>query len=166
MAKNSQRGLSQSWGHFRLNVSHLFILLAKKLSTFHCLDLTVLGGSIGIFLGRIANFINGELFGRVIEKKAWISVQFPQEMLIWLSDKNTQALQNLGKAVGKLKNSVTIDMWQSWVYQFETTGQQKSQIYSAVYSLIKAVEKGNQEVILSLKPVLSHRYPSQIYQAF
>ncbi len=36
----------------------------NKVSTFYFLDLVALSAPIGIFLGRIANFINSELYGR------------------------------------------------------------------------------------------------------
>ncbi|MFC1754204.1 prolipoprotein diacylglyceryl transferase [Thermoproteota archaeon] len=39
------------------------------------LDLTALASTIGLFLGRIANFINGELYGRVTS--VWWAVIFP-----------------------------------------------------------------------------------------
>ena len=158
-------GLASHGGIAGLIVAVYLFCWRRKLPAFHCLDLTVLGGSLGIFFGRIANFINGELFGRVIEKKAWLSVQFPQEMLLWVSDKKTQALRELGEAVSQLKTPIREGIWQNWIYQFESTGQQSSAIYSAVYSLIKATEKGNQKVISSLQAVLNHRHPSQIYQA-
>ena len=35
------------------------------------------------FVGRIANFINGELYGRIIEGSAWLAVRFPSEVLLW-----------------------------------------------------------------------------------
>lgn len=42
-------------------------------------DTIVCGAPLGIFLGRIANFINGELFGRVTNV-SW-AMQFPTELL-------------------------------------------------------------------------------------
>ena len=42
-------------------------------------DTLVCGARLGIFLGRIANFINGELFGRVTNV-SW-AMQFPTELL-------------------------------------------------------------------------------------
>jgi len=42
-------------------------------------DTLVVGSPLGVFCGRIANFINGELFGRVTEVP-W-AVKFPTELL-------------------------------------------------------------------------------------
>ena len=39
----------------------------KKISTFFMLDILACVSPIGIFLGRVANFINGELIGKVTD---------------------------------------------------------------------------------------------------
>lgn len=140
------------------------ILFAKKrgFCFYHCLDIAALG-SIGIFFGRIANFINGELYGRIIKDKALLSVQFPQEILLWVSQKKIQHLQDLSSVVSHFK--IHANTWSDWIYKFESTGQYRSQIYSVIYSILEACEKGNQEIIASLKLIISHRHPSQLYQA-
>ena len=142
------------------------ILFAKRhgFSTYHCLDLTVFG-SLGIFFGRIANFINGELFGRIIEGKTLLAVQFPQEMLLWVSQRKTEHLKDLSIVVTKIKTGLNSDIWQDWIYQFGSNGSYKPQIYSALHSLIEACQNGNKEVITTLKEIISYRHPSQIYQS-
>ncbi len=159
-------GLASHGGIMGLIVAIVLFGRRKRISAFHGLDLAVLGGSIGLFFGRITNFINGELFGRVIEKQALWAVQFPQEMFHWVSEKKVSALQELAPAIRHLKRPVSGAMWRDWLYQWESTGQQKSQIYSVIRSLTKAVEEGHQEVISALSLVISHRHPSQIYQGF
>ena len=49
---------------------------ARGLQMLRVSDMLVLVGPIGLFLGRIANFINGELYGRVSDV-AWAMV-FPR----------------------------------------------------------------------------------------
>jgi phosphatidylglycerol:prolipoprotein diacylglycerol transferase len=59
----------------------LFVLVygrIKKLSFAGLADDLVCVGPIGVFFGRIANFINGELYGRATQV-AW-AVQFPNEL--------------------------------------------------------------------------------------
>ena len=46
----------------------------KKISTFYFLDIVALSSPIGIFFGRIANFINSELYGK--ETDLFWSVKF------------------------------------------------------------------------------------------
>ena len=49
--------------------------IKKKISTFFLLDIIACVSPVGIFLGRIANFINGELVGK-ITSSSW-GVIFP-----------------------------------------------------------------------------------------
>ena len=159
-------GLASHGGIIGLIVAIILFGRRKGISAFHSLDLTVLGGSLGLFFGRITNFINGELFGRVIENQALWAVQFPQEMFNWVSEKKISALQDLTQAISHLKKPVSEGTWREWLYQLEATGQYQSAIYSVIRSLIKAVENGQQEIISALTLVISYRHPSQIYQAF
>ena len=158
-------GLASHGGFIGVITATVWFAKRKGFSPLHCLDLTALG-AVGIFFGRLANFINGELFGRVVEGKALLAVQFPQEMLLWVSQKKTGYLRELSSAVADLKKGINPDLWRDWVYQFESTGAYRGQIYSAVHSLIKACENGNKEIIAALQPIISYRHPSQIYQAF
>jgi len=160
-------GLSSHGGILGLCCATFLFARKHNLSCFHCLDMTVLGASLGIFFGRIANFINGELFGRIIEKNVLLAVQFPKEMLNWVAHKKTEYLQDLGEAVRAANiKGVNPQTWQDLLYQFDSVRQAESQMYYIIYSLIKACEQGHKEVIESLKIVLSYRHPSQIYQAF
>ena len=56
-------------------MEHFYFLKKKNVPTFFLLDIIACVSPIGIFLGRIANFINGELIGKVTEV-SW-SVIFP-----------------------------------------------------------------------------------------
>ncbi|MEM9881683.1 MAG: prolipoprotein diacylglyceryl transferase [Planctomycetota bacterium] len=50
-----------------------------KLSKLHIVDLLAFGAPLGLFFGRVANFINGELFGRRVSADFPLAVRFPQE---------------------------------------------------------------------------------------
>ena len=166
LLKIHEGGLASHGGIVGLIIAIVYFAKKYKLSVHSCLDLAAFGG-FGVFLGRITNFINGELYGRVIEgKAAWLAVQFPQEMFSWVSDKKIESLKKLSPAISKLKQGMEEDTWTNWIYQFESTGQYKNNIYSGIHSLIQACEEGNQAVISSLKEVISYRHPSQLYQAF
>ena len=43
----------------------MYISIKRKISVFFLLDIIACVSPIGIFLGRIANFVNGELIGKV-----------------------------------------------------------------------------------------------------
>ena len=55
-------------------ISTYFFSIKHKTSVFYFLDLVALSSPIGIFLGRISNFINSELYGR--ETEVFWSVKF------------------------------------------------------------------------------------------
>ena len=56
-------GMSFHGGVLGVIISTYFFCKKNKLNTFYFLDLISLSAPIGIFLGRIANFINSELYG-------------------------------------------------------------------------------------------------------
>ena len=53
-----------SWRCNWNNYSNLLFSLKKKVNIFYFLDLVCLSAPIGIFFGRISNYINSELYGR------------------------------------------------------------------------------------------------------
>ena len=167
LLKIHQGGLASHGGILGLLITTLLFARKRKLPSLHCLDLVSATAGLGIFFGRCANFINGELYGRVIQGPVLLAVQFPQEIFRWISEKKIEYLKDLSTAVSALNiKSINADIWQDWMYQADLTGHFNQRIYSVIYSLISACEKGNQQVIQALKPVLSYRHPSQIYQAF
>ena len=68
-------GMSFHGGLLGIIFSIYFFTRSKKLSFLHLCDLVSVVAPIGIFLGRIANFINTELIGRPTE--FYISVIYP-----------------------------------------------------------------------------------------
>ena len=61
-------GMSFHGGLLGVIVATYFFSKRNKIKTFIFLDLISMSAPIGIFLGRIANFINGELYGLPTEK--------------------------------------------------------------------------------------------------
>ena len=68
-------GMAFHGGMIGVIFSTYIFCLKKNLNFFLFSDFLACSAPIGIFLGRIANFINGELVGRITEKK--IGVIFP-----------------------------------------------------------------------------------------
>lgn len=167
LLKVHQGGMASHGGIIGLIVATALFAKKNKLPAYHCLDITALVAGLGFFFGRIANFINGELYGRVITGKTLLAVQFPQEMLAWVSERKTEYLNKLSPAVEALNKNMDSDRWLNLVEQFAdfSSRQVSAQIYSTVHSLISACEQGNQAVISALKEVLFYRHPSQLYQA-
>lgn len=68
-------GMSFHGGFLGITVAVLLFALKHKLPVLTLGDLAAAGAPIGLFFGRIANFINGELFGRITDMP-W-AVEFP-----------------------------------------------------------------------------------------
>ena len=122
----------------------------------HVLDLLAFGAPLGLFFGRIANFINGELFGRPVEAGSiamrW-AVKFPQEMYRWNPEVPAE-----NALIGKVREaSQFLPELKDGKY-FETWGQH-------VTAIIHAIQNGNREVTRIVAPVLTARHPSQLYEA-
>ncbi|MES2856573.1 MAG: prolipoprotein diacylglyceryl transferase, partial [Bdellovibrionota bacterium] len=115
-------GMASHGGMIGVFVAALLFARRHKLDWRHLGDLTVLGGSVGFFFGRLANFINGELFGRAAEGFKW-AVKFPSEIFLWLQhDKGmsiaefegqTNLLSRLNETVQKA--GINLEQWTSWV---------------------------------------------------
>ncbi len=123
-----------------------------KVPALHVLDALALVTPIGLMLGRIANFINGELLGKIVAMPGkpgpWWSVRFPQEIL------SGHAPQLNTDQQISLDNLILGSMRQ---------GDRFGTAYERVMSRVWAHD---QTIIDQLAPLLSARHPSQLYQAF
>ena len=170
--KVNEGGMASHGGIVGVMVVCYLYARAHKLPILHCMDLVVFGGSLGFFFGRIANFINGELYGRVApEGYAW-AVKFPTEILQW-AQKDYGQLTKLTPAVEALHELKTpsgeviplnANLWQAWL---GTTHDMinRQHVHETIEALIKAVQDKNQAVVAALEPVLTARYPSQLFQS-
>ena len=165
-------GMSSHGGIIGLFIGAWVFSYKKGYSFFHLLDLTVFGGAAGIVFGRIANFINGELYGRVIESATLWGVQFPSEITSWYYSWNEQKLRSLKTVVSKL-NSIKNPFGENeikaseamWEMLISNKERFTAEILSALNRILSYAQQGHQEVILALKDVLPIRHPSQLYQA-
>lgn len=148
-----------------------------KLNFLHCLDITVLGGSLGFFFGRIANFINGELYGREVASKISWAVKFPSELGEWarFEPQKLERLGGLVEAIGEIPvqysggpNTLyaTKAQWSSWVGQYKFSQTANFNVNQFIDYIQQQVYLGNQKVLEGLQWVLTARHPSQLYQAF
>lgn len=97
-------------------------------------------GPLGLFFGRMANFINGELYGRVATGVAW-AVKFP-------------------RSLGEEPQEVQAMAWQAATRVDPALGDATS-----LEALVVA-SRENPEVEKVLAEFLQPRHPSQIYEAF
>ncbi|CAN5869846.1 hypothetical protein BH11PLA1_BH11PLA1_15280 [soil metagenome] len=125
--------------------------------TLHVMDCMGLVACFGLFLGRIANFVNGELLGAIVSPPGtpgpWWTVQFPRELDGW-------------EAPGVLAPGT---------HTPALTPAQLDQLDALVSSVQRPQDKWSDALhyITShaakfqpqLEPLLSSRHPSQLYQA-
>jgi phosphatidylglycerol:prolipoprotein diacylglycerol transferase len=118
----------------------------------HTSDVLCLVAPFGIFFGRLANFINGELLGRIVampgQPAPWWAVRYPQELLSGqapaLSPEQAVALEKLVAQVAAPAPIATEGAWRAGLERLvASAGQHRAQ----------------------LEPLLSARHPSQLYQA-
>lgn len=78
-------GMASHGGILGLTLYTLWYARRHRISFLNLADNLVVVGPVGVFFGRCANFINGELYGRVAH--VFWAVQFPKEILFYTTDK-------------------------------------------------------------------------------
>jgi phosphatidylglycerol:prolipoprotein diacylglycerol transferase len=127
-------GMSSHGGILGLILFTLYYARRHKISWLNLGDNLVVTAPIGLFFGRCANFINGELYGRAA-RVPW-AILFPKELL----DRPAEA----DKAVAAASS-------------IDPTLTTPEAIVAAA---------GRLEIKDVLRPILTPRHPSQLYEAF
>lgn len=145
------RGGMASHGAFvGLVVAAWRVARTNRVPTMHVLDALALVGLPGVFLGRLANFVNGELLGRIVampgEPAPWWAVRYPSELIDGHApplspDQEARLRALLGR-----------------VAPGEPYGD-------AARTLIRDIQHGAHQLATDLTPLLAARHPSQLYQA-
>ena len=130
-------GMSSHGGILGVVLFSLYYARRHKLTWTNLGDNLVVAVPIGLFLGRCANFINGELYGRVANLP-W-AVQFPKELL---ESTNGAEAERALAACRQIDPSL-----------------------STVEAIIESV-RTNPQVVETLRGILTPRHPSQLYEAF
>ncbi len=138
-------GMASHGGIAGVMVACILYGLKNRITPWHLLDCVAFCAPIGLGLGRLANFVNGELWGRPLDPEQqssppWWSVKYPDEML-------EPDFQN-GSNVDGLATMVS-----------NPNGEWGRQ------SLRDAVYSGRTDVSDAVSPYLTAYYPSQLFQA-
>lgn len=145
-------GMASHGGMIGLILASIWVARREKTAPLHVLDTLALVAPPGIFLGRLANFVNGELLGKVVAPPAfmtngvqdapWWSVRFPQEL------RERATSEQVEEIVRLLPQASTEEGYLSLVDQ-----------------MVRGVRDGDQRAIDFVTPLLNARHPSQLYQA-
>ena len=129
-------GMSSHGGIIGLVLFTLYYARKYKISFLNLGDNLGVVAPIGLFFGRCANFINGELYGRPTNV-AW-AVEFPKELLesgnVAQSDKALALAQQIDPGLHSVDNVI-------------------------------AAAQSNPQIEQILRTVLTPRHPSQLYEA-
>ena len=152
-------GMASHGGFLGVWIACFYFAKKHKIQFPHLGDLTIVGASMGIFLGRIANFINGELFGRISTPDFPLAVKFPQEIHRWIGY-TPEKITRLKDAAMTL--NISPSDWNKWI---DNIPAYKSKFYGLADQIIFQVQEGNSQLIEALRPALDPRHPSQLYAA-
>ena len=132
--------------------------IVGRVPVLHVLDVFTLVAPAGVFFGRIANFVNGELLGRFAappgDSGPWWSVQYPQELDLAHYDKATRIISP-GEHLQQ-----TPEQWNQILRLASSIGRDGD----PRDGLRKLAHEG-WNYADQLRPLVSARYPSQLLQA-
>jgi phosphatidylglycerol:prolipoprotein diacylglycerol transferase len=146
-------GMASHGGILGLTIFAFFYARKTKVSWPGIGDGLVIVSCLGVFFGRIANFINGELYGRVTS--AAIGMKFPKELL------EPENEGNLRAAMAEAKEADPERLGQLWQAYDQTPNELRGQMFEGVMT----VSRDNPAVLEVLAKYVETRHPSQLYQA-
>jgi phosphatidylglycerol---prolipoprotein diacylglyceryl transferase len=160
-------GMASHGGMIGVFIAIVLFSRKSKVPALHVLDLAAIGALPGLFLGRLANFVNGELIGRAIpdqQNPPWWSMKFPQEMRHWTIEQ-LSALRPIVDYAG-----VSSSDWTGALAAISSNPDAppdwaSDMVHIVIDRLILSAQQGNDSVIEHLSSILTAVYPSQIIQA-
>lgn len=127
---------------------------SQRLPLLHLMDLTALVCTPGLFFGRLANFINGELLGDIVaapgKEAPWWAVKFPQERF---SDMEPTLSASQQQQLAEIINTYRIG------------NESDVTTWDRLLELIRSHTPAGHEAAAKIAPLISARHPSQLYQA-
>jgi phosphatidylglycerol:prolipoprotein diacylglycerol transferase len=106
-------------------------------------DLFAFGAPAGLALGRLANFVNGELIGRPVRETFPLAVKFPQEIYAWSAGRRAELYDQLPSP------EIALIDQSRWTAP----------------AVVQQVQAGHEKVIEAIAPLLTPRHPWQLYAA-
>ncbi len=132
-----------------------------KAPTLHILDTLAMIACAGLGLGRLANFINGELLGKIValpgQPAPWWAVRFPQEL---------QSTFMKPDGTGGHRPELTPEQFKALDAVMEPFRIPGRSIDEAFGRVIEKIQSGDHALARAIEPFISARHPSQLYQAF
>ena len=149
-------GMASHGGILGLVIFTWFYAKRKKVSWLRLGDGLCVVAPLGLMLGRLANFINGELYGRTAQGVAW-AMKFPDALLNRKLPESKQFDAAMTAAVEvepRLEPAYT-----AWDHGFGNFPGGR------LYQQMRAFQLDNPEISRAIAPFLEARHPSPLYQA-
>lgn len=145
-------GMSSHGGVIGVAIAIILFARREKIPILAVGDAVAFVVPWGLMFGRLANWVNGELWGRALPpdlqvNAPWWSVKYPQELTLF--DKLPAALEplrDLAPAADRL-NDARFTQW----------------VIATAYDHASPVHA---QVLKTIEPILTAHYPSQFFQAF
>lgn len=140
-------GMASHGGIICVILTALWYAWRHQLSPARLIDGLAIVSPIGLFCGRVANFINGELYGRITDAANPIAIKFPLEIFSLQPMQQIQAMTAVEHAAGGSLNSLALP------------GE-------AFFDTLSRLCRENEAAREALGEFLNPRYPSQLFEAF
>lgn len=142
----------------------------------HVMDVLALMAPPGLLLGRLANFVNGELLGAIVSPPGkpgpWWTVQFPQELRGWVRPGVMDAHSHTPALDGDQRRALWDLVLDAYAHAGVAKGQTEAILWAGGREADIAWQHGIDLVIEQasrhravLETILASRHPSQLYQA-
>lgn len=139
-------GMASHGGILAVIITGIWYAWKHKISAVQLIDGVAIVSPIGLFFGRVANFINGELYGRIAEASNPIAMKFPQELFTLPPQQQIQSMVAVEHAAG---NSI----------------RNLAQPGEAFFDTLTRICRENDAASEALGQFLNPRYPSQLFEA-
>lgn len=151
-------GMASHGGIIGLTLFALVYSRIKKISWTGLGDNIVTVVPVGLFFGRIANFINGELYGRPTEHS--MAMKFPDELRNRYWDYPVERLLDFADTCKEVAPNLKPDL-----LNLLSKGSATFNPHGTIVNSIIETSNENPEVRELLGGMLTPRHPSQLYEA-
>lgn len=155
-------GMASHGGMIGIIAGAWYFSWRHSIPVLHLLDLAAIGGTLGVFFGRIANFINGELVGRICPTNFPLATKFPQDLYQMVGE-SPETLKALAPAVEQV--GITGNRWLAAIQGVRHNYADWKFVQDGIDRLITAIQSGQIQIGKLVEPILSPRYPSQLFEA-
>jgi phosphatidylglycerol:prolipoprotein diacylglycerol transferase len=153
--------MSSHGGMIGVITAMIIFARSNRITILHVLDLSAIVVPFGLFFGRLANFVNGELRGKPCDSSFPLAVKFPQEV----AEDWTVSTFAKTPDLAEFANMAPVRWHEMLNDAASGSAAALRQLDDIRHQVVQAVQAGNEQVISIVEPLLIARHPSQLYQA-